>query len=171
MSEGTFLTDYESDQEIEEVENFPPKIQKSQIKIKRKAKVSNFEKLFENERDVNLEDIKSSGWSKKRLHPTDNRLKQYFYCNIDRVNCKLDAFLFYNNSTERNIEDAMRIHQVDKDLRPQLLNDIRRLQICKTKENFNNGALLFFKTWDSKAEKFMTYFKKVPKVLNECFYL
>ena len=110
-----FLNNYESDQEIEEVENFPPKIPKSQIKIKRKTKVYNLEKLFENKRDITLERIKSSGYSKKMLHPTDNGLKQYFYCNIDWVNFKLDAFLFNNNSNnqvEFHVEDGIHYHQI-----------------------------------------------------------
>ena len=70
---------------------------------------------------------------------------------------------------ERNLEDKMKSLGLNKEFRPLLLNDIRRLQVCKTKTTFDNAAGLFLDKWlekgDATLDVFLDYFK-LEKLTN-----
>ena len=39
-------------------------------------------------------------WRKKRTHQTYDGVKEYYYCNLDRKNCNMTAYLWYNNTND-----------------------------------------------------------------------
>jgi hypothetical protein len=63
---------------------------------------------------------------------------------------------------ERNIETKMKELRVSLDARPKLLQDIRRLQICKSKTTFEKACDLFLEKWhengDSTIDDFLGKF-------------
>ena len=90
-----------------------------------------------------------------------NGFNKVFKHDYVRINCWAHG--------ERNVEDKMKKIHLDKDIRPALLVDIKRLQICKNETSFINGVQLFFKKWEAKKDKiideFLEYFQ-LEKMTN-----
>lgn len=47
---------------------------------------------------------------------------------------------------------------VNKDIRKQILNDIERLQLCKSEDIFERASVLFIHKWREIATEFVKYF-------------
>jgi hypothetical protein len=88
-------------------------------------------------------------------HAITNGFEKAFNHKYVRINCWAHS--------ERNMEDEMKKINVDKEARSELLDDIRRLQICKTKSTFLIAIDFFYKKWEDhtghNVQVFLDYFK------------
>ena len=93
-----YLDDYTSENENEksDIENeAQPRLTQSARKDK-KNKIYSLKQTFHGERAVMIDCC----WAKKRTYETADGIKQIFYCNKDKENCKLSAYLLFKNTNE-----------------------------------------------------------------------
>lgn len=117
---------YESDEdytdEEESVESVEEMVQNMSVRVRSIDKEYNLLHTFENETKVSIE----KHWKKRRTHKTDNGLKQYFYCGHDKVNCRVEAFLLYTNSS-----DEIKFYVEDKEHKHSKTTKTRGLTIVQ----------------------------------------
>jgi hypothetical protein len=116
MSDQDFelVAPYQSDQSEDENDelNNAQTLQKTQSSNRKntKNKIYVLEHTFFGEREVKLDEC----WTKKKSYETSDGYKIMYYCNKDRANCKLSAFLLYVNTNEQiqfHVEDGEHSHK------------------------------------------------------------
>jgi hypothetical protein len=109
-----YLADYtsENENEMSDIENetvAQPRLTQSARKNK-KNKIYNIVTTFHGEREVKID----SCWTKKRTYETADGIKQIFYCNKDKENCRMSAYLLFINTNEDIqffVEEGEHVHK------------------------------------------------------------
>ena len=144
-----YLDDYSSENGSEnENENvdYRPRSTQSARKKNSKNKIYKLIQTFKGEREVKID----SFWLKRNTYPTADGMKQIFYCNKDKDNCKLSAYLLFSNLNENiyfYIEEGEHVH---KDVRKKDVRDVIKEKVSLIMKDGTTKPSLVMRKLDEK---------------------